>query len=75
MTTKILLSIATTLALGFTSVQALADVPMPECVGNPACQQPGGCSVGALPVGAPAGAGAIALAAAAALIVRRRRVR
>jgi len=74
MTRKLLLSVATTLTLGLGTANAFADVPMPECVNNPACNQGGGCSVSSLP--AQGGiAGALALTAAAALLAGRRRAR
>jgi len=72
MTRKALLPLAAFVAVSLASVAALADVPMPECVDNPACSQPQSCSV-SVPVGAPVGVSVVALAAAAALLVRRRR--
>ena len=72
MTHKFVLSATAAFALSLVSASALADVPMPECVNNPACQQPGGCSVSTLPVGAPVGAGLAAIAAALAFAARRR---
>lgn len=71
---KTIISAATLITLGLVSANAFADTPWPECVGNPACDQGGGCAVSSMPAEASLGAGAIALAAAAALIARRRRV-
>lgn len=75
MTHKLLVSVATTFTLALGTASAFADVPMPECVNNPACNQGGGCSGSALPSGTPAGAGIAALLAATALLAGRRRAR
>jgi len=53
-------------------VEARADVPMPECVGNPACQNQGGCSMSLAPSGAAGAALALGLVALAARARRRR---
>ena len=75
MTHKALLSAAAFVTFSLVSAAALADVPMPECVDNPACQQPEKCSVSPALGSAPAGVSAFVLAAAAALLARRRRAR
>lgn len=73
---KFLNSAATTLTLALGASSAFADVPFPECVNNPACNQGGGgCSVSTLPADAAVGAGAVVLAAAALLAARRKRAR
>lgn len=74
MSRKLVLT-ALTLAASFSfCASALADVPMPECVGNPACNQNQGCSIGTPAVNAGE-AGLVALFAAAALVAARRRAR
>jgi hypothetical protein len=73
MTHKIVIPFAAAFAFALAAGNARADVPMPECVDNPACNQGGGCSVSQLSAHAPAGAGAVALAAAIAFAMRRRR--
>jgi MYXO-CTERM domain-containing protein len=72
MTRKTLLPMAAFLGISLATAAALADVPMPECVDNPACAQPQSCSV-SVPVGSPAGVGVAAFVGAAALLARRRR--
>jgi MYXO-CTERM domain-containing protein len=74
MTKKITLSMAALAALVLSAAPAFADVPMPECVDNPACQSSGGCSVSDAPGAATAGVGVFALGAAALLLSRRRKV-
>lgn len=70
---KFLFSIAILSTVAGLTAPAFADVPVPECVDNPACHSGKGCSVGALPGGAPAGAGAFAVVGLGALLVARRR--
>ena len=72
--TILILPVASALVFGLVSSTASADVPMPECVDNPACEQGGGCSVGGPVEGAPAAAGLL-LMSAAVLVMARRRLR
>ena len=72
MTQKSVVIAATLMTLGLGSTSAFAELPWPECVDNPACNQGGGCSVGTAPADVSLGMGAVALAAAATLIARRR---
>ncbi len=73
MTHKIAIPFAAAFAFALAASPARADVPMPECVDNPACNQGGGCSVSQLSSHAPAGAGVVALGAALVFALRRRR--
>jgi MYXO-CTERM domain-containing protein len=72
-TQKPVLFAAALVLFALSSGSARADVPMPECVNNPACDQGGGCSLSATPADASLGTAALALVAAGTLLMRRRR--